>query len=286
MTLRISLACLAGCTLLVVSGCSDSPRREALGGGALSHVSVTLLTEATAEEATTASAGSTSAKIDKFGTFKGRIKVTGTAPDFPPLVAQGQQVKDSVCSIAPVPNESVIVGADGGLANVFVYLNKVPNVDIPDAPTEPVLIDQKGCKFVPHVSLIRVGQPLKMINTDPVAHNVKLTGVAMSFNSTIPGGDTVGVETSYQRPERGPIPMACDFHGWMQAYQLALNHPWAAITKDDGTFEITGVPAGPMEFVIWHEKAGKIEGKLIVDVPADGVVEKNFEVNASALSAQ
>lgn len=282
-----NLGVLTACTLLLCCSCSKSDRREGIGGGALSNVSVTLLTEASSDnEAETASEAASAAKIESFGTFKGRVFVTGNVPALAPLVAQGQQVKDAICSVHAVPNESVIVGSNSGLANVFVFLNKVPNVDVPEPPADPVLIDQKGCKFVPHASIIRVGQPLKMINTDPVAHNVKLTGVAMSFNSTIPGGDETGVETRYQRPERGPIPMACDFHGWMQAYQLAVSHPWAALTKEDGTFEITGVPAGDMEFVVWHEKAGKIEGKLIVNVPADGVAEKEIEVKAAALTAQ
>jgi len=277
---------VAGC-LLLCSSCGKSGRREGMGGGAESYVRVKLLTEASQDEESSGnSTESKAAKIETFGTFKGRVTVSGMPPALPPLVAQGQQVKDAICAVKPVPNESVIVGDGSGLENVFVFLSKLPNVDVPAPPTEPIVIDQSGCKFVPHVSIIRVGQPLKMVNTDPVAHNVKLTGVAMSFNSTIPGGDTTGVLTQYKRPERFPIPMACDFHGWMQAYQLAVDHPWAALTKADGTFEIPSVPAGKMEFVLWHEKAGRIEGKLIVDVPANGVVEKNFEVNAASLATK
>lgn len=285
MSKKFGLSLLVTCSLALASGCTDSDRKIGLGGGAISPVSVKLLTEAS-ESDEAEGEEVVIAKIESFGTFKGKITVSGNVAALAPLVAQGQQVKDSVCSVQAVPNESVIVGADGGLANVFVFLSKLPNVDVPDIPSEPVVVDQKGCKFVPHVSIIRVGQPLKMINTDPVAHNVKLTGFSMSFNSTIPGGDTAGVVTEYKRPERGPIPMACDFHGWMQAYQLAVDHPWAALTKEDGTFELTGVPAGKMEFVVWHEKAGKIEGKLIVEIPADGVVEKDLVVNASSLAAQ
>ena len=288
MNVKLSSCWLALGCLVLAGGCGkSSPRRVGISGGALSSVHVKLLTEdSESEESETGQKESAAAKIETFGTFKGRITVTGSLPALAPLVAQGQQVKDAVCAIKPVPNETVIVGEGNGLENVFVFLSKVPNVDVPAPPAVPIVIDQKGCKFVPHVSIIRVGQPLKMVNTDPVAHNVKLTGVAMSFNSTIPGGDTTGVLTKYQRPERFPIPMGCDFHGWMQAYQLAVDHPWAALTKADGTFEITGVPAGKMEFVVWHEKAGKIEGKLVVDIPADGVAEKNFEVSAASLAAQ
>lgn len=287
MHVKIGVFATAGCLLMLSHGCTQ--RLEALGGGALAPVKVTLLTEGTAggEEAGSAGAQTPSgAKIDSFGTFKGRVVVSGMPPSLPPLVAQGQPVKDAICSKVAVPDESAVVSPDGGLANVFVYLSKVPNVDVPPPSSDPVVIDQKGCKFVPHATLIRVGQPLKLLNTDPVAHNVKLTGFAMSFNQTIPAGDTTGVEAQYQRAERGPIPIMCDFHGWMRAYQLAVDHPWMALTQADGTFEISGVPAGKMEFVVWHEKLGNIERKLIVDVPANGVVEKTFEVNAAALAAQ
>jgi plastocyanin len=291
MRLAMKLPCLilVCCTLpLLQSGCSDSPRREALGGGALTPVKVTVLREAPAGSAATGAAGAaaTTAKIDKFGTFKGKVVVTGMAPQLPPLVAQGQQVKDAICSKVAVPNETAVVGAGNGLANVFVFLAKVPNVDVPPAPSDPVVIDQHGCKFVPHASIIRVGQPLKMLNSDPVAHNVKLVGFAMSFNQTLPAGDKTGIEIKYQRAERGPIPLSCDFHGWMQAQQLAVDHPWAALTREDGTFEIAGVPAGKMEFVVHHEKLGAIERKLVVEVPADGVVEKTIEVNAAGLAPQ
>jgi hypothetical protein len=279
------IAVIGGCVLSCQYGCTE--RREALGGGAVAPVSVTLLTEANSGgESAAQEQTQTSAKIETFGTFKGKITVSGTAPQLPPLVAQGQPVKDAICSKVAVPNETAVVGPSGGLANVFVFLSKLPNVDVPAAPDTPVVIDQKGCKFVPHASIIRVGQPLKMVNTDPVAHNVKLTGIAMSFNSTIPGGDTTGVLTKYNRAERGPIPIGCDFHGWMQAYQLAVDHPWAALTKEDGTFEIPNVPAGKMEFVVWHEKLGNIERKLTVDIPANGTVEKTWEVNGASLGAQ
>jgi len=284
MIKKLSLTVFTSCSLLLVSGCAESPRKEGIGGGALSHVRVRLLTEPREEEESSGTAtANVGEKIETFGTFKGRVVVNGNVAKLSPLVAQGQAVADAVCSLQPVENESVLVGADGGLANVFVYLSKVPNVDIPAPPSDVVQIDQKGCKFVPHASVIRVGQPLKMINSDPVPHNVKLTGVAMSLSSTIPPNDTVGLEAKYDRPERGPIPMICDFHGWMQGYQLAVNHPWAALTDENGEFEIPNAPAGKMEFVVWHEKAGRIEGKLSVEIPADGVVEKEIQVNASSL---
>lgn len=278
--------CLLGLFAPVLMfGCVE--RREGIGGGARSPVKVKMLMEQGFGGAATSEVqAATGEKITEFGTFRGKISIKGTAPVLSPLVAQGAQMKDAICSQMAVPDESAVVGPQGGLANVFVFLRKVPNVDIPEPPTDPVVVDQKGCKFVPHALIVRTGQPLKLINSDPVAHNVGITGTAMSFNQTIPASDLEGLTLSYERPERVPVPTRCDFHGWMRGWQLAVDHPWFALTGDDGSFEIADVPAGEMEFVIWHEKLGYIEKQLKVAISPDAPFEKTIEIDASRLAAQ
>ncbi|WP_437202676.1 hypothetical protein [Planctomicrobium sp. SH664] len=289
-SLRLATGLSLTLALVTLTGCDSEPgvRRQGLGGGAYAPVKVTLLrsdTEAAGGDAGTAGAAA-GEKIQSFGTLKGRISVNGTVPALPPLIAQGQAIKDAFCANEAVPDEKVLVGADGGLANVFVYLRKVPNVDVPPAPADPLILDQHGCRFVPHASIIQVGRELKMLNSDPLAHNVKITGFSTSYDSgSIPAGDKVGVEMKYQRPERNPASVTCSFHAWMQGYQLALDHPWGALTDADGAFVIENVPAGKMEFVFWHEKLGYLEKSLAIEIPADGTAEKNIEVTAAALAA-
>lgn len=265
---------------LTMSGCDPSVRREGIGGGARSAVRVTLLREKAAGESEAEESDSAGPKITEFGTVRGRIVIDGAAPTFAPLLAQGAPTKDAICSEMAVPNETV-VSDNGGLGNVFIYLKRVPNVDIPAPPENQIEFDQQGCVFLPHVQVIQVGQPVLLKNTDPVAHNVNIKGRANTFNSTISPNNAGNVEYKFQFSEMVPAPVICDFHGWMSAYVLPVNHPWAVSTNPDGTFEIPGVPAGDVEFVIWHEKLQYIERAYKVTVPPNGEATP-IEISVSA----
>ncbi|TWT57313.1 hypothetical protein KOR42_06730 [Thalassoglobus neptunius] len=254
---------------LILSGCDSSVRREGFGGGALSPVKVTLLREAGSGDEEAQSESTAGPKITEFGTLSGRITVSGSIPTLAPLLAQGAATKDAICSAEAVPNQTV-VGSDGGLGNVFVYLRRVPNVDVPAPKEEPVVFDQKGCVFVPHAQVVQTGQKVILKNSDPVAHNVNVKGFAGSFNSTVPPNNQSDVETTFSAAEKVPAGVICDFHNWMQAYVFPVDHPWATTSNPDGSFTIENVPAGKMEFVIWHEKLGYIERSVEVEIPAGG----------------
>ena len=218
--------------------------------------------------------------------FKGRVTVAGTPPTLSPLVAKDDpKVKDAVCVAQAVPDESVIVGDGGGLANVFVYAKKVPSgVEVPPAPTEPVVIDQVACRFIPQAMVFRVGQPLLMKNSDPVSHNVRTAGFTQQINQIISPNDQTGIPVSYSRPERVPVQTKCDIHAWMLAYHFPLDHPYAAVTGPDGSFEINDLPPGDWEFVVWHGKAGNIEKSVKFKAAAGQVVAQDFSVPAADLS--
>lgn len=271
--LVLSLLPLAGCEL-------------GLGGGAYTESEVTLIvSNASGDAAGPASeAAAGPSAVAGFGTVKGKIVIDGAAPVLAMLLAKGAPTKDAICAVNGVPNESVVADASGGLANVFVYLKKAPaGVTIPPVPTDKIVFDQKGCIFWPHVFVSRVGQTINITNSDPVAHNVHTFSNNKGLNSALQGNDSKGTDLVYDKSESLPVRTVCDFHSWMDSYHLVVDHPWAAVTGPDGSFEIAGVPAGKMEFVVWHEKVGYVERSLNVDVVPDQTVEVPVKVPVAKL---
>jgi plastocyanin len=196
----------------------------------------------------------------EWGSVKGRFVVDGTAPKPVPLVV----TKDQHCIDSKPVNESVVVGKDGGLANVVVFIRLPRNGKVSVHPdyeaklSEVVKLDNHGCSFNPHVSLVRVGQPFVITNSDPVGHNTKaqLTQNA-SFNVIVAQGQENKV--TFSKAEPMPMPVNCNIHPWMQGHVLVQDHPYMAASGEDGTFEIANVPAGKHEFQLWHEAAGYLK---------------------------
>jgi hypothetical protein len=147
------------------------------------------------------------------------------------------------------------------------------------------VIDQMGCRFIPQAFVLRVGQPLQMKNSDPVSHNVHTSPVSNgSFNQIIKPNDATGISIKYDRPETRPVQTKCDIHAWMLAWHLPLNHPYAAVTRADGTFEIKDLPPGDWEFSVWHGRAGDVVRPVPIKAAAGQVIEQEFQVPASKLN--
>ena len=237
-----------------------------------------------ATESTATAAESTEATASEgVGTLRGKVEYVGTFTPLPPLYSKGGDVKDAaVCAAVEAPNETILV-KDGGLANVFVYLRKAPTVAGDAVPAENAVFDQKNCVFLPHAMTVRVGQTVKVLNSDAVAHNTHTNGKkTTSFNSIVNPNDTVGATLIYKQAEQEPISVVCDIHAWMRAYHLPIDHPFAAVSSADGTFEIKDLPAGKHEFKVWHEVGGLLEKALIVTIkPGDN--ELTIKVSASQL---
>jgi hypothetical protein len=210
------------------------------------------LAEAPAAPAAASSAGSAS--------ITGTIKLNGTAP-------AGEKVKmdaDPVCKqqhATPVMTEEV-AGENGGLKNVFVYVKEGLSGTYP-APTEPVVLDQSGCWYKPHVFGIQVGQPLQILNSDPTLHNVNAKpGANPPFNVAQPAK---GMKTNktFTKPEIG-VKFKCNVHPWMSAYAGVVSHPFFGVSQANGSFEIKGLPAGTYVVEAWHEKLGAQTQTVIV----------------------
>ena len=187
------------------------------------------------------------------GAIVGRVVFEGTPPENPLVKMSG----DPMCIRANTDGlrfENYVI-EDGGLDNVFVYVKDGLGNYAFDAATEPVKIDQHGCRYVPHVLGARVGQPVEISNSDETTHNVhSLPDVNREFNYAQYKQGQKNVET-FTAPEV-MIPLKCDLHGWMHAYLGVVEHPYFAVTTDGGKFELKNVPPGTYTIEAWHEKGG------------------------------
>jgi|SRR5688572_13458285 len=185
-------------------------------------------------------------------TIRGKILLEGTPPQNP-VIKMGS---DPACGNAEVRAESYVADS-GALQNVFVHIKDgLGNKYIFDTPTEPVKLDQKGCRYVPHVLGVRVSQPLEVSNSDQTLHNVHgMPQVNREFNH---GQPIVGMKNTvtFSSPEV-MVPFKCDVHAWMLAYVGVVPHPYFAVTGKEGTFELQTIPPGTYTVEAWHEKLGR-----------------------------
>ena len=258
------------CLLLGSAGCSDVPD---FGGGASVVPDVSYVVEdatASASDAPAASADSSGTKSP--GTFTGKVVMTGGGTAQPPLFKQGAGIKDpTVCAAVDVPDERLVLGEANAVKGVFVYLNKSPKGGKAlVAPAEPYKFDQKNCRFFPHCDIIPVGQEVQVLNDDTITHNTHTNPLKNpSVNAGVPPGDREGkLSFIYRKTEAVPLSITCDYHTWMKAYQLPVDHPYAAVTDETGSFTIKDLPAGKHSFVVWHEAAngGFVERKFMVEI--------------------
>lgn len=206
------------------------------------------------------------------GSFVGRVVLEGGGQSPSVMIAKGTATKDSaVCAAdGDILDESLLVDGSGGIANVFVFLEKAPKgVEVSAVPEEQLIFDQKNCVFLPHTLLARVDQPLVVLNGDAVSHNTHTFPKRNTpFNNTVAPNDREGLNMTYKKAEKEPVRVVCDIHPWMVAWHLPVDHQFAAVTAADGSFRIDGLPAGKYKFKIWHEKGGLLERGYSVTVKA------------------
>lgn len=223
------------------------------------------------------------------GSVSGKISLNGEAPAPQPI----DMSQDANCKTKnPDAKTETVIAKDGKLANVFVYIKEGTTADGKkiadfsfDTPSTEVTLDQNGCHYVPHVLGMQPNQKLKVTNSDPTGHNIhalpKSGGGNEEWNESQPNG--AGPITKTFKRSEILVPIKCNQHPWMKAYIGVVKHPFYAVTKEDGSYEIKGVPPGTYTVVAWHEK-GPTEKTAQVTVPAKGSVTSDFTFDASAMA--
>ena len=201
------------------------------------------------------------------GAVSGKITFAGKVPPPRPV----NMSSDPLCAKAGsgVTSERLLVGAGNGLQNVFVYVKEgLGNRKFP-APTTPVTLDQKACRYVPHVFGIQVGPPWRVTNSDDTLHNVHTLPKANKEENFSQPKKTPAVTKSFSKVEIG-VSIRCDVHGWMNGYAGVVDHPFYAVTGADGSFQIKGLPSGSYTLEAWHEVLGTQTTKITVDAKGTG----------------
>jgi plastocyanin len=207
-------------------------------------------------------------------TVSGRVTFTGTAPT-PRLIRVSGA--DPLCMVegGAVRSDVLLVGPQNELQNVFLYVTDGLGDRTFAAPTTPVVLDQDGCQYSPHVFGVQVGQPIEIVNSDATVHNVHAVPRTNSeFNFIQQKRGERDVRT-FDEPEV-MVPFKCDVHGWMAAYAGVLPHPFFAVSGADGAFEIRGLPEGTYAIEAWHEQLGTQSQTVTVDGTSGATLDFSF----------
>jgi len=202
----------------------------------------------------------------------GMIKLKGDAPAPEKVDISSDPVCDGLHPDGFKP--AVIRGSGGGLADVFVQLTDGVPDERRKAPKEPVVLDQVGCTYIPHVFGMMKKQDLKILNSDDTLHNIHPSPkVNREFNVGMPNKG-MEITQTFKKAEDAVV-IKCDVHPWMTAYAFVLEHPYYGVTDEKGKFHIdtTDLEDGEYGVKLWHESLGTKEGKLTL---AEGKASYEF----------
>jgi plastocyanin len=212
------------------------------------------------------------------GQIVGTVKLEGQAPHQKPIDMSKDPACAQIHSGAAAMTENVVVGANGGLANVVVYISQGLTGNEAAIPSQPATIEQKGCQYIPHVVAMNVGQHLTVVNSDKTAHNIHPQPNPAGGNAQWNKSQVVGsgpIDVSWTNPEIA-IPVKCNIHPWMRAYVAVVKGPFG-LSSETGSFKLENVPAGTYTVTAWQETFGTQTQNVVVAAGKPANVEFAFK---------
>ncbi|HTV59477.1 MAG TPA: carboxypeptidase regulatory-like domain-containing protein [Verrucomicrobiae bacterium] len=205
------------------------------------------------------------------GTIQGVVKWTGTVPKIPKLpITKNEQVCDPQ-NTKTRDLERLLIGPDGAVENTVVYLKNVSEGKAMAIPDQRWHLDQKNCRYVPHILIVPVGSALQIESSDPILHTVHMSGAA-SNNIPFP---FQGQYIPAMMREPGVVNLKCNAgHVWMNAEVIVVKNPYVAVTDEQGRFKISDVPPGDYEIEAWHEGWRIISEESVLDVSSQVEVKR------------
>lgn len=218
--------------------------------------------------ALTATAGSPA------GSIVGKAIYEGNVPQFKPVDTSGDPSCAAHFGDNPPVSEVLVLGEGNSMANILVKVTKGLPDKKWDAPKEPVVMTQSGCRYAPHVTVVQLGQTLAVENPDGIIHNVNCQPLANPVENRPMARNLKQVEFKFGVVEETPFRFRCDVHPWMLAFCAVLPHPFFDVTGKDGLYAIEGLEPGDYEIEAWHERLGVQKAKVTVADDKPG--EANF----------
>ena len=209
--------------------------------------------------------------VNNAGTISGTVKWSGPTPKAASLaITKDPQICDPEAHKTR-DLERLIVGPQGGVANTVVFLKDISRGKAMDLPPQRQFLDQKQCRYEPHILLVPTSGKLEMKSSDATLHTIHMDGAA-TYNLPFPFPNQV---ISRDMPTAGLVNLKCNGgHTWMNAEMLVVPHPYYAVTDEAGKFELSSVPPGTYEIVAWHEGWGIARQEGSFDVLTERRVER------------
>lgn len=197
------------------------------------------------------------------GAIAGRVLWTAATPPAPAAIDLSGTPACRSAGAPPARDQSLVVNANGTLRWAFAYIQSGLGDRRFATPRTPVVLEQRGCQFEPHVLGLMPGQLLRVVSGDQTVHNVHAEPkLNPAWNdSMLPGG--APIEESFARPEV-MIPIRCNVHAWMLAWVGVVANPYFAVTGSDGSFLLSNVPAGGYTLAVWQERLGERTARVLV----------------------